>query len=243
MAETESLVMLTTIKKTKEVRIVPPTGKKSAIEEHFSFASDDEGKHLDDKHVVCLHCKKEVGFSQNTTNLRQHLNYYHAGLLPEGSGSGSQAKQVAKQSTLESFSKPRAKRSQSSKRYREITQGSAAFLARDLRPVATVEGKGFAELLETLEPAYSIPSRKHVMTVLEEMFVEVKARVRQALSTAEYISLTTDFWTSHAVQSYLGVTAHFITPEWGLSCKVLQTREVSESHTSAQISDELKDIV
>ena len=83
-------------------------------------------------------------------------------------------------------------------------------------------------------------SRKHIMSVLREIMGEVKAQVGEQLRSAEYVSLTTDFWTSNAVQSYMSVTAHFVTPDWSLSSKVLQTREVSESHTSVKISDELK---
>lgn len=51
-------------KKTKVVQIVSPM---SAIWEHFGFASD-KGKHSNDKHVVCLHYNKAVGFSENTIN-------------------------------------------------------------------------------------------------------------------------------------------------------------------------------
>ena len=77
------------------------------------------------------------------------------------------------------------------------------------------------------------------MSILREILGEVKAQVGEQRRSAEYVSLT-DFWTSHAVQSYMGVTAHFVTPDWSLSSKVLQTQEVSESHTSVKISEELK---
>ena len=78
------------------------------------------------------------------------------------------------------------------------------------------------------------------MSILREILEEVKAQVGEQRRSAEYVSLTTDFWTSHAVQSYMGVTAHFVTPDWSLSSKVLQTQEVSESRTSVKISEELK---
>ena len=125
------------------------------------------------------------------------MNNYYPGLQSEGKEASK-----TKQTTLDSFStKSRAKLSQSSKRYRKITQGIATFIACDVRPVAAVEGCGFVELLEFLEPAYTVPSRKHIISVLREILGEVKAQVGEQIRSAEYVSLMMDFWTSHAVQS------------------------------------------
>ena len=61
----------------------------------------------------------------------------------------------------------------SSKRAKEITQCLAEFIAKDMRPVAIVEGKGFLKLMETLEPAYEVPSRKTIVKVLRDLQQEV----------------------------------------------------------------------
>ena len=39
------------------------------------------------------------------------------------------------------------------------------------------------------------------------------------------IALTTDLWSTHSVESYLTVTAHYIDEQLKLESKVLQTRE------------------
>lgn len=97
----------TTTKKTKKCELFLPLGKTVLFKNLPSYSASKQ--HAYHPGACLLHHLRSlnVGFSQNTTNLRQHLNYYHLGLLPKGSG--SQAKQTAKQSTLGSLSKPRTK--------------------------------------------------------------------------------------------------------------------------------------
>ena len=54
--------------------------------------------------------------------------------------------------------------------------------------------------------------------------------------------MTCDAWTSIATESYVTVTAHFITDEWQLASHVLQKRAVNESHTGANIAELLKNV-
>jgi len=41
----------------------------------------------------------------------------------------------------------------------------------------------------------------------------------------------------------LGITAHYITAEWEMKSCVLQTPEVVQRHTAANVAKELQDIV
>ena len=125
-----------------------------------------------------------------------------------GSSSG-----IVTQTTLDDIVKTRPKMPHTSKRAREITQSIAAFIAKDLRPIAMVEGAGFRQLLDTIDPSYQVPSRKHLISVLGIMQEDVRGKVLQELASAEFVSFTTDFWTSIATESYLGVTVHFVTPD------------------------------
>ncbi|KAI4791001.1 hypothetical protein KUCAC02_034269, partial [Chaenocephalus aceratus] len=62
---------------------------------------------------------------------------------------------------------------------------------------------------------------------------------------ASSIALTTDGWTSRATESYLTVTAHYITPDcnWNMQSHVLQTRPLYEQHTSTNLAEVLKEVV
>lgn len=54
----------------------------------------------------------------------------------------------------------------SSEKAKRITKAIAAFIAKDLRPYSVVENQGFRALLHTLEPRYTIPSRRYFTDTL-----------------------------------------------------------------------------
>ena len=54
------------------------------------------------------------------------------------------------------------------------------------------------------------------------------------------VSITTNCWTSHATESYMTVTAHFVNNEYELKSYVLQTRELDEPHTAEHLAKELE---
>ena len=112
-----------------------------------------------------------------------------------------------------------------------------------MRPVSVIEGTGFVNLVATLDPTYQVPSRKHIMKVLHDMNDDVKVHLQAELESVENVALTTDHWTSRAIDSYLGLTAHFITQDWELVAHVLTTKEVRERHTAVNVADDLQAVV
>ena len=223
-----------------ELRLESPKGAKSPFWAHFGFEVDDNGKRIDERSVRCRLCNHKVGFSGNTTNLGQHLQKWHPDVLTGAGSSHSKSFQL----TLESFSGSRVKKMASdSKRAQEITKRIVEFVAKDMRPVALIEGIGFQNLVATLEPSYQIPSRKSIMKALHSTYDEVKTRLQTELNGVDSVALTTDHWTSPAVDSYVGLTAHFITQEWNLQTRVLQTKEVQERHTALNIADDLRAVI
>ena len=91
----------------------------------------EKGERLNTKAVFCQLCEKDVNYSQNTTNLRQHLESHH----PEVLASSSKAHGVETRSVSSSTKKlptgcPRST---------EITQAIAGFVAKDMRPAAVVD--------------------------------------------------------------------------------------------------------
>ena len=162
---------------------------------------------------------------------------------PSTSG-GISSSMKMKQLTVEAFvARPVVKMAKSNNRVQVLTRGITEFVAKDLRPIGVVEGEGFQRLIQMLEPAYTVPSRKTISKELKVMQEEVKENVTSELGQATYVALTTDFWSSFANDSYLGVTCHFISPQWELRSYVLQTREVTERHTGENMAQELQNVV
>lgn len=60
---------------------------------------------------------------------------------------------------------------------------------------------------------------------------------------ADNVCLTTDCWTSRCNESYIAVTAHFVNKDFILKSVLLECSEISERHTSVNLSDEIRGII
>ena len=111
------------------------------------------------------------------------------------------------------------------------------YMAVDLRPLSTVESPAFQKLVHELDPMYKLPGRTYFSSmVLPDLYQETRRYVEEALQQACQVAITTDGWTSRATESYMTVTAHCIDGDWKLQNFVLQTRQISESHTGVNIA-------
>ena len=84
----------------------------------------------------------------------------------------------------------------------KITWLIAEMVARDLHSISIVEGEGFKNLLNFLEPGYKVPSHTHITKVCCDMYVEQKEKLKQEVKSYGHEALTSDIWTSAAVDSY-----------------------------------------
>ena len=83
-------------------------------------------------------------------------------------------------------------------------------VARDIRPISVVEEDGFRQLMNYIELGYRVPSHTHIATMCRRIFSVKREKLKDEIGTCAYIALTNDIWTSHATESYLTVTIHFI---------------------------------
>lgn len=65
----------------------------------------------------------------------------------------------------------------------------------------------------------------------------------ESMCKARRVAITSDAWTSVATESYVTITAHYISEDWKIVSHVLQTRAVYESHTGAHMARLLLDVV
>jgi len=65
--------------------------------------------------------------------------------------------------------------------------------------------------------------------------------IESEFSKSKYCALTTDLWTSqHQHHSYISLTAHYITPDFELKARCLQTTEILTDHTAQLIASLLQ---
>ena len=186
-----------------------------------------------DKKVRCILChpQKDFAFHGGTTNLREHLSSKHP---------LEYKAETKKQTTLFDYTKHSRC---SEARKRNITSLILDMVAIDLRPLRLVEGEGFNKLMEYLEPGYKVPSAMHMASLLHRKYKAGYERLKEILKVdPSAISLTTDLWTSIANDSFITVSAHFISPDWDMCSVVLCTSAFPERHTGAEISQKLIDI-
>ena len=122
-----------------------------------------------------------------------------------------------------------------------ITVSIARYLVDDMRPYSTVQSAAFRNMVHECEPRYVFPCRGTFSeTVIPRMYDSVSARVKGELLKTETTAWTTDSWTSRATESYVTITAHFINSEMELCSRVLQTRQLPESHTGEHVGNVLR---
>ncbi|CAH1977277.1 unnamed protein product [Acanthoscelides obtectus] len=100
-------------------------------------------------------------------------------------------------------------------RQKEINELVLNMIVKDMQLFSIVRDKGFLELLKRLEPSYNPPSRNtFVTTLLEDKYARAKTTLKLILEQAEFITVTTDGWTSSANENYISVTVYFIIKNW-----------------------------
>ncbi|KAM4556285.1 zinc finger BED domain-containing protein 4-like isoform 1-T1 [Fundulus diaphanus] len=105
-----------------------------------------------------------------------------------------------------------------------------------------VEKESFRELVKVLDPRYVMPSRKHFSQVeLPRLYDACRAKVEREVCSVGHFALTTDLWTSRVTQPYMSVTIHFISEDWTLCARCLQTAYFPDDHTGAMLAQGLRD--
>uniref|UniRef100_A0A8C7R8M3 HAT C-terminal dimerisation domain-containing protein n=1 Tax=Oncorhynchus mykiss TaxID=8022 RepID=A0A8C7R8M3_ONCMY len=111
-----------------------------------------------------------------------------------------------------------------------------------MRPVNLIEGVGFKKMLNILEPGYTVPKRETVMHALTAKYHNTKEKVLESIQNSQAVSFTTDMWTSLRMESYMTISAHFITKAWRPQCLVLETKQMEENPTTANIAERLGEV-
>ena len=72
-----------------------------------------------------------------------------------------------------------------------------------------------------------------------EMFRSMKGDISTEINKADRISLTTDLWTSSTQIGYMVITAHYLSPDWKLTNRIISFKTLPSPHTGFAISEHL----
>ncbi|XP_065671782.1 zinc finger BED domain-containing protein 4-like [Hydra vulgaris] len=117
-----------------------------------------------------------------------------------------------------------------------IHRAIAKMIITDMEPIQVVQKTGFVEVMRVLERQYTFPSRKCFSErLIPEINNEVCAQLLVILdpATSPFLSFTTDTWTSgNTVQSFMVLTAHWLTEHFENMSFVLDCKPFIGHHTS-----------
>ena len=69
-------------------------------------------------------------------------------------------------------------------------------IAMDNQPFSVVHDTGFSCLVKTLEPTYTLPSRKYFSeTVVPDIKAKIDLMLEEVLVDVPHLNLTTDIWS------------------------------------------------
>ncbi|XP_030012474.1 zinc finger BED domain-containing protein 1-like [Sphaeramia orbicularis] len=233
----------------QEEALLPKRGGTSVIWIHFGFKRSD----TEQKTAICKLCYKTIPAPDaNTTNLFYRLKKVHekeyiriqkirAKPSCGTAGASCEKKNYSQPKIKQSFAQgtPYEKTSQ---RHKQITCAISRYICKGMAPVHVVEKDSFRDLVKVLDPRYVMPGRKHFSKVeLPRLYDACRAKVEKDVCSVVHYALTTDLWTSRATQPYMSVTIHFISKDWTLCARCLQTLYFPDDHTGVMLAQGLRD--
>ncbi|XP_038062433.1 E3 SUMO-protein ligase ZBED1-like [Patiria miniata] len=250
-----------------EIRLVAKKKTKSVVWNYFGFEPNEDGAPKNENEAICRLCRKKVAAKQgNTSNLLAHVRANHPatharittgkqratdaasrssaglGVDPGASTSTeSTASTSVKQGTIKDAFSRATKYSRQSSRWKELTDSVTHFLAKEMLPFYTVEKRGFKAMLSKFDRQYELPGRRHFSKVaIPQLYTQVRSRVEDEMREADFFSATTDMWSSSNMEPYMSFTIHFISPDWKLQSRCLDTSFLPESHTAENLANALR---
>ena len=90
------------------------------------------------------------------------------------------------------------------------------FIAVNLLPLSVVESSRFRNFIYKLDPKYQVPTRKHLSTkLIMTNYIQIHVNIAKKVEQVSSIALATDLRSNIRMESYIGITDHFI-----LDCKI-----------------------
>ena len=124
------------------------------------------------------------------------------------------------------------------KKWKQLTDSVAYFLAKDMLPLYSVEKEGFQRLVKTFDSQYQLPNRKYFTnTAIPALYASTREKVSNSISGAKYFAATMDMWSSATSAPYMSYTVHYIDPQWSLQSWCLQILFVPQDHNADNLAD------
>lgn len=134
-----------------------------------------------------------------------------------------------------------AKYQQDSNKWRALTDSVTRYLVEELVPFRTVEKPAFKAMLQAFDKQYALPDPKYFsQKAIPENYMKVKDGIIRELKDIDNFSVTTDMCLSVNMMPYVSLTIHYLSADWELKSKGLETVFTLESHTADNLAEALR---
>lgn len=126
---------------------------------------------------------------------------------------------------------------------RSLTYGLAVCILRDRISMFFVQSDGFRNWMQFVKPSFQVPHRTTIRYYIREACKLLKRDLRRRISQLKHIALTNDSWTSRANDSFLIMTAHWVTSNFTHESCTLAVRPIYTKHTAPKICALMKQVL
>ncbi|KAL2088070.1 hypothetical protein ACEWY4_012284 [Coilia grayii] len=201
----------------------------------FKFKIGKDGS-VDKNKVICTYCQCELSYHRSSSSLKYHLMAKHTADVDSPPPPHNQT-----QTRLDSF----RQRPMDPATKMKLTVAIAKWVATACRPTSVVEDEGLQNIIRIASNdwTYETPSRGTITHRVETLFQTEKSQLQLALGQTDTIALTGDYWTSLGNDNYLGVTAHYFTPQWELQSHALTVMKTEDRHFAENVAEHFMSVV
>jgi len=215
---------LSGVEEVKKSDDISPT-KKSFVWQFFNH-----NKTTNELKCKINGCGQVLKYNGNTSVMRDHIEAFHPG----------EFKKLKKEKDSQIYiDAPQLKmiKLSSVKEY-QITYSLGSFILKELKPFDMLYSNSFKELMQLLEPRYTIPARETFMQkTVPEIYNDYKKKLVGQLSQIAGYALTFDFWSSFCEKSFLTITIHFVNDLYENKSFVAKTIQFSLQHSDENIAE------
>lgn len=197
----------------------------------------------------------QIAYSGNTSNLSYHLEKNHPVEFSELVKSNTDQMRevfattfsriktepaVPQQQPQESNSRPCL--DYENRRHNDLTMAVINFVCEGLYPVSIVEEPTFKNLMGTVDPGYSPPTKTDLaVKMVPQMYCRTRDVVFGELAGVVNCGVTTDLWQSQTQsRTYISLSLHSVnynvSSGFSLTNRCLKTFEVQEENTAENIT-------
>ncbi|CAD5226109.1 unnamed protein product [Bursaphelenchus okinawaensis] len=155
-----------------------------------------------------------------------------------------QIQKSSSQPTIKSVFQSLAEWSKEDPRYKKCEKAVAQYLIGTAQPLSTVDNELFIEMLNTLNPNFTIRKQKHFSNVvIPKMVSDTTTYIINELKDSTNITIAIDEWTDKSIKySLFGLVIYYMTKEFKLQYFVIRCSPI-KAKKAVDICDSITDVL